>query len=56
MYPIAFSIGSIDIYWYGILMGCTFVSAYLIARYFARFHGVDEQKIEISFLSPAWLV
>ncbi|MDI9484459.1 MAG: prolipoprotein diacylglyceryl transferase [Bacillota bacterium] len=49
MYPIAFSIGSIDIYWYGILMGCTFVSAYLIARYFARFHGVDEQKIEDLF-------
>jgi phosphatidylglycerol:prolipoprotein diacylglycerol transferase len=53
MYPIAFSIGSIDIYWYGILMACTFVSAYFIARYFARLHGVKVELIENLFFISA---
>lgn len=49
MYPIAFSIGSVDIYWYGILMACTFVSAYFIVRYFARLHEVKVELIENLF-------
>ncbi|MCK9526186.1 MAG: prolipoprotein diacylglyceryl transferase [Limnochordia bacterium] len=53
MYPIAFSIGSIDIYWYGILMACTFVAAYFIARYFARLHEVDVELIENLFFISA---
>lgn len=46
MYPIAFSLGSLDIYWYGILMAATFVSSFWIARYFARHHGVSLELIE----------
>lgn len=53
MHPIAFSIGSLDIYWYGILMACTFVSAYFIARYFARLHGVNAELIENLFFISA---
>ncbi|HBG08464.1 MAG TPA: prolipoprotein diacylglyceryl transferase [Firmicutes bacterium] len=44
--PIAFSIGSLDIYWYGILMACTFISAYYIARHFSKLHGLDWQLVE----------
>ena len=46
MYPIAFSLGSLDIYWYGILMAATFVSSFWIARYFARHHGVSLELVE----------
>ena len=53
MYPIAFSLGSIDIYWYGILMAATFVSAFMIARYFARLHGVDLELVENLFYLSA---
>ena len=35
MHPIAFSIGSIDIYWYG-LDGLAFASGYYRAHYFAK--------------------
>ncbi len=49
MYPIAFSLGSIDIYWYGILMALTFVSAFFIIRYFARLHGVEVEIMENLF-------
>lgn len=53
MSPIAFSIGSIDIYWYGILMASTFVAAYFIVRYFARLHGVKVELIENLFFISA---
>ena len=53
MYPIAFSLGSIDIYWYGVLMAATFVSAFMIARYFARLHGVDLELVENLFYLSA---
>jgi phosphatidylglycerol:prolipoprotein diacylglycerol transferase len=53
MHPIAFSIGSLDIYWYGILMACTFVAAYLISRHFAVLHGVDAERTENLFFISA---
>lgn len=46
MAPIAFSIGSLDIYWYGILMACTFISAFYIARHFAKLYDLDVRIIE----------
>ncbi|HHU62415.1 MAG: prolipoprotein diacylglyceryl transferase [Bacillota bacterium] len=46
MNPIAFSIGSLDIYWYGILMAATFVSAFYIVRYFAKIHDIEQRIIE----------
>jgi len=50
--PIAFSIGSLDIYWYGILMALTFISAYYISRHFARLYGLDVPVVEnLYFLS-----
>lgn len=46
MAPIAFSIGSLDIYWYGILMAGTFVAAYFISRHFSKLYGLDWHVIE----------
>lgn len=54
MHPIAFSIGSVDIYWYGILMACTFVSAYYIVRYFAKLHGIKARVVEDLFFLGAF--
>lgn len=53
MSPIAFSIGSIQIYWYGILMACAFASAYFIAHYFARVHSVPADAIDTLYFSSA---
>ncbi|MGI6148529.1 MAG: prolipoprotein diacylglyceryl transferase [Firmicutes bacterium] len=53
MHPIAFSIGSIDIYWYGILMACAFASGYYIAHYFAKIHDVSAQAVDTLFFSSA---
>lgn len=49
MYPIAFSIGSLDIYWYGILMALTLLSAYLIIHHFAKIHKLNAQTIDSLF-------
>lgn len=54
MHPIAFSVGSLDIYWYGILMASTFVSAYFIVRYFSKLHGFDEKTIDDLFFLGAF--
>ena len=54
MYPIAFSIGSIDIYWYGILMAATFVSAFFITRHFSRIHDLDTERVESLFFISAF--
>lgn len=54
MAPIAFSIGSLDIYWYGILMALTLVSAFYIVRYFAEYHGHDVRIIENLFFLGAF--
>lgn len=51
--PIAFSIGSIDIYWYGILMACAFASAYFIAHHFAKVHHVPANAVDTLFYSSA---
>ncbi|NLJ80539.1 MAG: prolipoprotein diacylglyceryl transferase [Firmicutes bacterium] len=49
MHPIAFSIGPLDIYWYGILMVLTFLSAYFIIHYFAKLHEIPAQHIDDLF-------
>ncbi len=49
MYPIAFSIGSLDIYWYGILMALTLLSAYFIIHHFAKIHKLKAQTIDSLF-------
>ena len=54
MAPIAFSIGSIEIYWYGILMALTLVSALYIVRYFAKYHGLEVSVIENLFYLGAF--
>jgi len=54
MRPIAFSIGSLDIYWYGILMASTFVAAYCIVRYLARHHKLNVSVIEDLFFVGAF--
>ncbi|NLM39155.1 MAG: prolipoprotein diacylglyceryl transferase [Firmicutes bacterium] len=51
MHPIAFSIGSTDIHWYGILMACTLVSSYLIARYFCKLKGISQDSLDRLFFS-----
>lgn len=53
MHPIAFSIGSLDIYWYGILMACTFLSAYFIVHHFAKLHGFSSKTIDDLFFLGA---
>ena len=53
MHPIAFRIGSIEIYWYGILMALTFLSAYLIAHYFGKWHGISADIMDRLFFSSA---
>lgn len=54
MAPIAFSIGELDIYWYGILMALTLVSAFYIIRHFAQHHGHDVRLIENLFYLGAF--
>lgn len=54
MYPIAFSLGSIDIYWYGILMACTLVSAFYIIRHFAIIYGLSPTIMENLFFLGAF--
>lgn len=54
MNPIAFSIGSLDIYWYGILMASTFISAFYIVRYLANFHGLNTSVVENLFFLGAF--
>ncbi|NMB01869.1 MAG: prolipoprotein diacylglyceryl transferase [Firmicutes bacterium] len=54
MAPIAFSIGSLDIYWYGILMALTFLSAFWIVSYLAKLHRLDLRLIENLFYLGAF--
>lgn len=54
MHPIAFSIGSIDIYWYGILMAATFLGAYFIVHYFSKLHGFNTKTIDDLFFLGAF--
>lgn len=54
MHPIAFRIGSLDIYWYGILMAATFLSAYFIVRHFAEIHKLKTRTIEDLFFVGAF--
>ena len=51
--PIAFSIGSIAIHWYGILMACAFASAYVISHHFAKIHQVSETAVDTLYFSSA---
>lgn len=53
MHPVAFRIGSISIYWYGILMALTFLSAYLIAHHFGKWHGISADVMDSLFFSSA---
>lgn len=54
MHPIAFSVGSLDIYWYGILMASTFIAAFYIVRYFAAIHGLGMPVVENLFFLGAF--
>lgn len=53
MHPIAFSIGSLEIYWYGILMALTFLSGYFIVHHFAKIHGFQSKIIDDLFFLGA---
>lgn len=53
MHPIAFSIGTIDIYWYGILMACAYLSAYLVVSYFGKMHRIQQESIDTLFFTSA---
>ncbi len=44
--PIAFSIGPLSIYWYGILMAVTFVTGYTAVRYLALHHGMPVAAVD----------
>ncbi len=54
MHPIAFSIGPLDIYWYGILMASTFLAAYFIVLRLAKEHRLDPEIIENLFYLSAF--
>ena len=45
MDPIAFSIGNIDIYWYGILVAIAFLLGYLNTLSNVRRYGLDENVV-----------
>lgn len=44
--PIAFTIGSFSIYWYGILMAVTFVTGFASVRYLALSYGIERNVLE----------
>ncbi|HAS01581.1 MAG TPA: prolipoprotein diacylglyceryl transferase, partial [Brevibacillus sp.] len=43
--PIAFSIGSLDVHWYGLIMGTAFLVGTYLARYNAKRSGIDPDHI-----------
>lgn len=53
MHPIAFRLGSLEIYWYGILIVCTIIAAYFIAHYFTRLYRVEQSKVDDLFIIAA---
>ena len=46
MDPIAFSIGGINIHWYGILVAAAFLIGYLLTLRNTRRYGLDEDAVQ----------
>ncbi|MCR8962363.1 prolipoprotein diacylglyceryl transferase [Brevibacillus halotolerans] len=56
--PIAFSIGSLDVHWYGLIMGTAFLVGTYLARYNAKRSGIDPDHIlnMVVWIIPAAIV
>lgn len=49
MNPIAFQIGPVAVYWYGILIALTFLSAYLVSHYNGKLYNIEPEIIDTLF-------
>ncbi|WP_232696975.1 prolipoprotein diacylglyceryl transferase [Brevibacillus daliensis] len=58
MDPIAFSLGPIDVHWYGLIMGTAFLIATYVARYNTKRAGIDPDHIlnMVVWIIPAAII